>query len=157
MKKIVTALLVIAALSVASAAMALDLARHTPSFAPNRHPFDTQSVQALIGCDDNVEGNAYFQATDDRLGNVFSFGTGKLLSRVQFVHYGFGFAGPYNYDIELWDPISCTFIAAKNGLVAADASGANTVTENVNLCPANLFATGDAAGEEHSADGDHCG
>jgi hypothetical protein len=99
------------------------------------------STNLVLGCDDNVVWSGYFQWADDRLGNLFDFGTGSTLSRVGFTHYGWGNAGPYDYDIEIWDPASCTFVAALNGLVAADA--ASTLGyEEVDMCQSGIVLSG---------------
>jgi hypothetical protein len=141
MRKLATAFLVLLGLAVASNVFALDLRRHT---MPNNHSVRVNSpalIQAVLGCDDGVAANAYYQNTDDRLGNLFSFGASARLSRVAFAHYGFGFPGPYMYDIEIWDPASCTFVTAKNNLVAQDAANAIAV-EDVDLCSDNILVSG---------------
>jgi hypothetical protein len=144
MKRMVIAVLVILGLAVASAAMAVDVLPRKSGLPQARHIDRATrfSATAVLGCDDGVEVNAYFQGTDDRIGNVFNFGSGAVLDAVGFDHYGFGFAGPYNYDLELWDPTSCTMIAAVNNLVASDAA-ATSVFDVVDLCGNNLFVAGD--------------
>ncbi len=145
MKRLATAMLLLAGLLAATSAMALDLHQKktgVPSSQPKTRLI-RNTVQAIYACDDGIASSAYFQGTDDRLGNSFNFGSGAVLSTVAFAHYGFGFSGPYNYDLEVWDPTSCTFIAAKNGLVAADAAN-DAVIENVDLCGSNLFVAGEA-------------
>jgi len=139
MEKIATALLVTLALTAATSAMALDLHRRSGT-VPSRD-LGTQSITAFIGCDNGVLNSAYFQKDTERLGNLFDFGGGALLSRITFAHYGYGFSGPYSYDIELWDPLSCTFIASRDNLTAADAA-TSVIVEDVNLCQDNLFAVG---------------
>ena len=141
MSKVATTTLVLAGLLAATSALALDLPRKNQPLPGGTHLLRPESATAILGCDNGNTENAYFQDTNHRLGNLFNFGGGAVLSTVTFAHYGFGFAGPYNYDIELWDPVSCTFIAARNGLVAANAAAAIR-TETVNLCPQNFFVTG---------------
>jgi hypothetical protein len=146
MKRMVIALLVILGLAVASAAMAVDVLPKKNGLPQARHIDRSPrfAATAVFGCDNGVESNAYFQGTDDRVGNVFNFGSGAVLSAVGFDHFGFGFAGPYNYALELWDPTSCTFIASVNNLVASDAAAAS-VFEVVDVCGSNLFVAGDVA------------
>lgn len=141
MRKMATTSLVLLGLLAATSAFALDLPRK--GGAPDGQ-FQTrmlESVNAVLGCDNGNLENAYFQDANWRIGNLFDFGSGALISSIEFVHYGFGFPGPYNYDIELWDPTSCTFISSVNGLVAADAAAAPEA-ELVSLCPQNLYVTG---------------
>jgi len=140
MKRTAIALCLVAGVLSFSSAFALDLQRKSLNPA-NPRQVELNSAQAVLGCDDGVFFSGWFQGTDDRVGNVFDFGSGAVLSEVAFVHYGFGFSGPYNYDIEIWDQASCTFVAAKNNLVAADAAGAVQI-EDVLLCADNLFVAG---------------
>jgi hypothetical protein len=143
MKRMATAVFVLAGLLAATGALALDMHRR----APVGHPLlltAPNSVNTVIGCDDNTFGSAYYQGTDDRLGNLFNFGSGSVLSAVGFYHYGFGFSGPYNYNLEIWDPASCTLVTAKNGLVAADAANA-PVFDVVDTCPDQMYLTGNLA------------
>lgn len=143
MRRLATTLLVTAGLVLATGASALDLNRKVanPTEPEYMAPF---AVNAVLGCDNGNFFNAYFQATDDRLGNVFNFGSGSLLSAVTFVHFGYGFQGPYNYDLEVWDPSSCTIVVAKSGLVAADAA-ANPAVEIINTCGDQFYLTGNLA------------
>jgi hypothetical protein len=60
---------------------------------------------------------------------------------VDFVHYDWGNAGPFAYDLEVWDPASCTLVAGKYGLVAADVPNTN-VTESVDMCSAGIHVAG---------------
>jgi hypothetical protein len=137
----VTTSLVLLSLIVASSALALDLPRKNQPIPGDARSLRLESVNAVLGCDDGVADNAYFQDTNWRLGNLFDFGGGAVISTLQFVHFGYGFAGPYNYNIELWDPTSCTLISGVNGLVAQNAATALMV-ETVGLCPQNLYASG---------------
>jgi hypothetical protein len=142
MRKTATTLLVLLGLFAATSAFAVDVKK---AGLPTPRPVRLNATAILntpLGCDDGVEYNAYFQNTDDRIGNVFSFGSGATLSRLSFEHFGFGFPGPYNYNIELWDPTSCTFVAAKNGLIAQDAAN-DFVFEDVDLCSDNIHVAGD--------------
>lgn len=141
MRKIATTTLVLLGLFAATSAFALDLPRKGQVPAGPHRTFTLESVNAVLGCDDGTPESAYFQDNVYRFGNLFDFGAGALLSSVEFAHYGFGFAGPYNYDIELWDATSCTFIASVNNLVAANAATAIQV-ETVPLCASNLYVDG---------------
>ena len=137
MKRMVTICLVLVSLCAATSAMAVNVKR--PAHAgPMTQPFSTT---ALIGCDDAVDNSAYYQNTDDRLGNLFDFGAGATLSSVQFVHNGYGFSSTYNYDIEVWDPASCTYVTGKDNLVAANAA-TSSVTEDVDLCSVGIHLAG---------------
>lgn len=141
MPKFATTSLVVLGLLAATSALALDLPRKNQPIPGQARLLRPESATAILGCDDGTPDNAYFQDTNWRVGNLFNFGAGALLSTVEFMHYGYGFAGPYAYDIELWDPVSCTFIAAVNGLSAANAANAVQV-ETVNLCPQSLYVAG---------------
>lgn len=138
MRRLATAFLVLAGLAVASTAMAVDFDQKT--VMPEGITLNFTLAQVLA-CDNGTPNSAYFQADAARYGNLFNLGSGARLSHLEFAHYGFGFSGPYNYDIELWDPTSCTVIATVNGLVAQDAAEAIAV-ESVDLCPRNLVASG---------------
>jgi hypothetical protein len=141
MKRLVTTCCVVVGLLAATSAMALDLHRHG-TLPQGLRPVHMLSATSVLGCDNGVAFSSYYQATDDRLGNLFNFGTGSVLSAVSFEHYGWGLAGPYDYDIEIWDPASCTFVIAKNGLVAADAAD-NPAVEIVDLCSSGMYLSGD--------------
>jgi hypothetical protein len=141
MKRLVTVLCFATAVLSFTSAFALDLQRKGPNHETNKMHVNLNGAQAVFGCDDDIFYNAYYQATDDRFGNLFDFGGGAVLSEVAFAHYGFGFSGPYNYNLEIWDPTSCTFVVAKNNLVAADAAG-GPVAEDVLTCGDNIFLAG---------------
>lgn len=139
MRRASTVLMVLAALCVASTALALDPTPRTGTPPGGSVPF---SLNTILFCDNAIQNNAFFQNDTDRYGNKFNFGLNGVLSNIEFAHFGFGFAGPYSYDIELWDPASCTVISTVNGLVAGDAANATRV-EQVNVCANNLVASGD--------------
>lgn len=142
MPKFATTSLVLIGLLAATSALAYDLQRKDLPIPGHGRLMRPESATAILGCDNGTAFSAFFQGTNDRLGNVFNFGAGAIISTVEFAHYGFGTPGPYNYDLELWDPTSCTFISAVNGFVAADAASAVQV-EVLNLCPENLYVAGD--------------
>ncbi|HTO89610.1 MAG TPA: hypothetical protein VMJ70_00640 [Candidatus Sulfotelmatobacter sp.] len=142
MRKLATAFLVLLGLSLLAAnGFALDLRRHSMPSNRQVHLHSPAMIQAVLGCDDGYVFNAYYQNSDDRLGNYFSFGATARLSRVAFAHYGFGFSGPYQYNLEVWDPASCTFVTGKNGLVAQDAAS-DVAVEDVDLCSDNIMVSG---------------
>ena len=140
MKPIVTTCLVLVSLCAATSAMAINLQARGPhaGSGPLTRPL---SSTATLYCDDGVDYSAFYQNTDDRLGNLFDFGAGATLSSVEFTHFGYGFSGPYAYDIEVWDPASCTYAGGRNGLSAASAAG-SAMTEVVDLCSSQLYYAG---------------
>jgi hypothetical protein len=137
--------LVLAGLSVATCAFALDLrSRGASVITPEVNPGGLQ-LTAVVGCDDDVLNTAYYQDQNGRYGNVFTFPAGSKLTTLQFVHYGFStLHGPYNYDLELWDPNTCTYIGGVNNLSAADAFSTVQI-ETENLCANNLIVSGTVA------------
>jgi len=139
MKRLATTMCVVAGLLVATSAMAINLQR-APQSASTRanRPMD---AAATLGCDDGVTWGGWYEGADDRLGNTFNFGSGSTLSRVTFTHYDYSTVGPYDYDLEVWDPSSCTFASRKAGLVAANSVYTNT-TEIVDTCPDALYLSG---------------
>lgn len=139
MKRFAIAFVVLASLALASSAPAIDF-NQKPAMPETTAPNFTMAQ--VLACDNGNPQSAYFQRDDSRYGNYFSLGGGARLSHLEFAHYGFGFSGPYNYDIELWDPTSCTMVLAVNGLVAQDAAN-DIAVELVDLCPRNLTAAGD--------------
>jgi len=141
MKRTATTCLVLAGFLAATSAWALNIP--TPQATqPHgaRQPLPL-NANAVLGCDDGVTWSGWYQNADDRLGNVFNFGAGAVLSTVSFVHYDYGNAGPYSYSLDVWDPASCTFVATKSGLVASDVKYTN-VTESVDMCGLGLRLTG---------------
>ena len=142
MRKFVTLAIVAVALASATSAFAVDSQMRSPANGPAPHhvggPF---SVNTVLGCDNGNFFNAYFQNQNNAYGNLFSFGASSVLSRVSFLHFGFGFSGPYNYSLQVWDPTSCTMVTQKTGLVAADAADAEQV-EVVELCSDNITLSG---------------
>ena len=138
MKRFAIAFVVLASLALASSAPAIDFDQKSTMpeiIAPNF------TMAQVLACDNGNAASAYYQDDTGRYGNYFSLGGGARLSHLEFAHYGFGFSGPYNYDLELWDPTSCTMVLAVNGLVAQDAAN-DIMVESVDLCPRNLTAAG---------------
>lgn len=85
--------------------------------------------------------SAFFQDGQAIYGNTFDVGAGGPLSYLDFTHYGYGFSGPYNYTLFVYDPATCTELASVPGLVAGDA-GSSPVEEIVDLCAYNVSVTG---------------
>lgn len=132
--------LVLAGLCLATCAMALDMNRRPVTTLPEAT--GGFELNALFQCDNNSPSSAYYQDPNGRYGNVFAFPAGSFLSSMQFVHFGFGFAGPYLYDVEVWDAASCTYVGGRNGLIAQNAATALR-TENVDMTAANLCLNGE--------------
>jgi len=140
MKRFATVFLVLAGLTAASAALAVDFRTKTP--LPT--PIDIGAgITAVLQCDNGNLNSAYYQDDTGRYGNAFNFGASSRLSYVTFAHYGWNtLAGPYSYDIECWDLTSCTPVAFVNGLMAADAFS-STQIELVNVCDYAIDLSGD--------------
>lgn len=138
MKRAIAVLLTLSALLVATAAFAVDFNTKAPLVGAEQ----VQGLTALLFCDNGTPSSAYFQDDNARYGNVFNFGGGSQVTTVEYLHHGFGFAGPYSYDLEFWDRTTCTLITAVNGLSAADAAGTVEV-ESENVCAEGIVLTGD--------------
>jgi hypothetical protein len=136
---VTTAFLVLTSLLVASSAMAVDFTPKGKVPTGGRPPVLNLGV---LGCDNGNAFSAYYQGTDERFGNRLSFGASAQLSTVEFAHFGFGFPGPYLYDLEMWDPTSCTMIVSVDNLVAGDAS-ASIQVETIPLCLQGIQLSGD--------------
>jgi hypothetical protein len=142
MKRFVTTAALLAVMLTAVSAFALD-AKSPVSEAIAPHPIDF----TLVSCDNGVEFNALLQGTAPYYGNVFDFGAISQLSRLEFYHCGWAtLAGPYNYNVELWDLATCTRVGQALGKQAADAincSGPSpSILEVEPLCDDNLMASG---------------
>ena len=143
MRRFVTASLMLAGLLVASTAFAVDF-NHKSTLPAGPEPGQQQlqfTLASVLTCDDGNANSAYYQWDTGRYGNFFTLPANTRLSAVEFAHYGFGFEGPYDYDLEMWDGTSCTMIAEVPGLVAQDAAYGIGV-EQVYLCPFNLVMGG---------------
>lgn len=131
---------VAACLTLAAPSFARDLQRHPDQTTPARLP-QQMTAHSILGCDNGVTWSGWFQYADDRLGNVIDFGAGGTLSSVTFDHYDYSTVGPYAYDLEVWDPTSCTLVAGKYNLSAASSVFTNTF-ETVNLCGTGITVSG---------------
>ena len=134
--RLATTALVLASLLPAGAALAFDV-------RPLRTATNPNFTLNVLACDNGIDYNAFFQDDHRRYGNDFNFGPNPVqLSSVEFTHNGyFELFGPYLFDVELWDPATCTFIASADNLAANDAFY-GPVTESFNLCPEQLFGHG---------------
>ena len=137
--RLATTALVIASLLSAVSAFALDV----------RPPRAVTSPTFTLGsyvCDNGIDANAFFQDDSRRYGNEFDFGPNpQQISTVEFTHNGYQtLPGPYTFDIELWDPATCTFMGSADALAANDAYF-GSITESFNICPEQLFAYGRVA------------
>jgi hypothetical protein len=143
MRRLATVSLVLAGLLVATVAFAVDF-NHKSTLPAGPEPGQQQlqfALASVLACDDGNPASGYYQWDTARYGNIFTLPAGTRLSAVEFAHYGFGFSGPYDYDLEMWDATSCTMIAEIPGLVAQDAASGIGV-EQVYLCPFNLVMGG---------------
>jgi hypothetical protein len=138
MRRLAIASVVLAGLVIAGVASAVDFDKKT--VMPQDLGLQFKLV-AVLACDNGNPSSAFYEADAYRYGNLFSLGGGARLSTLEFAHYGFGFSGPYNYDVEIFDPTSCTLVAAVNGLVAQDAAN-DIMVESVDLCAQNLTLAG---------------
>lgn len=139
MKGRAVAILVSSGLCAATVATAMDIEPRVASPGMRSSGFQ---LTALFSCDNANPFNAYFQDDVGRYGNVFTFPADSRLNSIEFVHFGYGFSGPYDYDVEVWDRATCTYIGGHDGLSAADAAN-QTATEMVDLCPDNLVVAGE--------------
>lgn len=85
--------------------------------------------------------SAFYQSGDAVYGNTFDVGVGGPLSYLDFIHYGYGFAGPYDFNLFVYDPATCTELAMIPGLVASDA-GSAPVEDILDVCEYNVAVTG---------------
>lgn len=93
-------------------------------------------------CTGAYDSNAFYQYAIYAYGNALSVGTGGPLTTLDFVHNGYGFAGPYNYTLWVYDEATCTVVGSIPGLVAPDAA-AGSIQTLVDLCPYDLAVSGD--------------
>ncbi len=125
-------------LFMASTASAADLTKGTPANATSFEP-----TRDMIYCSGVNADNAFYENGIYAYGNMLSVGEeNHTLTTLDFLHYGWGFAGPYDYDLLVYDALTCTVVHEVNGLVAADAAEQD-VQELVDLCPYNMVVTGD--------------
>lgn len=125
-------------LVMAGAANAADLSKGNDGVSAQ-----LEASRSLIYCAGVNFDSAFYQDALYAYGNALSVGAGAhVLTTLDFVHYGYGFSGPYDYDLLVYDAATCTVVGEVTGLVASDAA-ANNVQELVDLCPYNLVVTGD--------------
>lgn len=133
MRLVLIALLV---LTMAGAAGAADLTK-------DQGGSDIQMTRTFNYCTGTDDDNGFYQNGIYAYGNALSLGaTAGPLTTLDFFHNGYGFSGPYDYTLYVYDAVTCTVIGSIPGLTAADAA-AGTIEEIVDLCPYNLVASGD--------------
>lgn len=99
------------------------------------------SSRAAFSCDEGAQDNAFYQNQGSFFGNAFDVGAGGPLSQVDFEHFGFGFAGPYDYNLVVLDEATCTVVGTVNGLSAQDA-GTTAAQEIVDTCDEDIQVSG---------------
>jgi hypothetical protein len=73
-------------------------------------------------CDDGWLDNGYYQNQGYVYGNAYDFGTGGYLAYVSFWHSGwFTWSGPSQYNLRIYDDLTCTEIATLGPFTADDA------------------------------------
>lgn len=99
------------------------------------------SSRVAYSCDEGAQDSAFYQNQGSLYGNAFDTGAGGPLSVVDFEHFGFGFPGPYDYNIVVYAEGTCTVVGSVNGLSAVDAA---TVpgAESVDVCDADIQVSG---------------
>jgi hypothetical protein len=96
-------------------------------------------------CDDGFLDNAYYENQGYVYGNAFSVGAGGPLSTLEFWHYGWStWSGPSQYNVHVYDDMTCTEIAVLGPYTADDAYYGD-VDQFQDLCPEGLNVTGDVA------------
>ncbi len=92
-------------------------------------------------CNGAVGQNAFYQLNTAAYGNAYDVGVGGPLSYLDFVHNGYGFAGPYSYNVVVYDQATCTQVCNFGPLSAGDAA-AGPVQEVVDVCSYSCNVTG---------------
>ncbi len=96
----------------------------------------------LYQCDEGFLDNAYYQNQGYVYGNAQDVGTGGLLSLVVFWHHGwFTWSGPSQYNLRIYDDLTCTEIATLGPFTADDAYD-HDVEQVQDLNPANVYVSG---------------
>jgi hypothetical protein len=130
MRLVLLALLVV---TMAGSAAAMDVAK------PHGDPI--QAARYGVSCAGINFDSAFYQHPTTVYGNALDAGTGGQLTTLTFTHSGYGFSGPYTYNLFVFDPATCTKLYEQDGLVAADAA-AGAVTETVPLTAYNWSVSG---------------
>ena len=93
-------------------------------------------------CDDGWLDNAYYQNQGYVYGNAFDVGAGGPLSYVDFFHFGwYTWSGPSQYNLRIYDDLTCTLITTIGPYTADDAYD-HDVEQIQDLCPAGVVVTG---------------
>lgn len=105
------------------------------------HPAYQQGTRTGVYCLGVNFDSAFYNQPDTVYGNVLDVGVGGPFSYLDFIHYGYGTPGPYNYNIRVYDPVTCTQVCSIGPLVAADAA-AVPVEEILDVCSYGCNLTG---------------
>lgn len=101
------------------------------------------SGRLYYSCDNGNQDNGFFQDGVTVYGNAFDVGDGGPLTTVEFYHYAWGeLAGPYDYNIYVYDALTCEELCVIGPLQAADAQNVHTL-EVVDICPYNCYISGE--------------
>jgi hypothetical protein len=100
-----------------------------------------QAARYGVSCAGINFDSAFYQHPLTVYGNTLDAGTGGQLTTLTFTHKGYGFVGPYSYNLFVFDPATCTKLYEQDGLSAANAA-AGAVTETVPLTAYNWSVTG---------------
>lgn len=134
MRLVLIALLV---LTMAGAAGAADLSRDQAGTGQQ-----VSHSRSLVYCVGSNYDNAFYENGIYAYGNALTMDGSGPLTTLDFYHDGYGFVGPYDYTLFVYDAATCTVIGSVPGLVAGDAA-AGLIEEVVDLCPYDLAVTGD--------------
>jgi hypothetical protein len=134
MRLVLLALLIV---TMAGSAAAMDF---TATAKPTGDPTQLQPTRYSVGCAGVNFDSAFYQDDTKIFGNQLDAGVGGPLTTLTFKHKGYGFAGPYSYNLFVYDFATCTEMYSELGLSAADAA-AGAVTEVVTL-PAGWVVSG---------------
>jgi hypothetical protein len=124
----------------AGAANAADLSKGGSNSGLQFSATRTLNTYTCVG---QVDENAFYQYAQYAYGNAYSIGaTPGPLTSVEFVHNGWGFSGPYNFTLYVYDAPTCTVIGSVPGLVASDAAS-GAIIESFDVSAAAIVASGD--------------
>lgn len=135
MRLVLLALLIV---TMAGSAAAMDF---TATAKPTGDASQLQATRYGVACAGINFDSAFYQDDTKIFGNQMDAGAGGQLTTLNFKHKGYGFSGPYSYNLFVYDFATCTQVYAEFGLTAADAA-AGAVTEVVDLTPYNWSVTG---------------
>jgi len=112
----------------------------------NVHHQGPQGPRMFYQCDDGNLDNGYYENQYVAYGNAFDVSASPgPLSWISFVHFGwFTLHGPYNYNIRVYDDLTCTQMCLIGPLEAADAYDHDEI-EMEDLCTYQCMLTGPSA------------